>query len=295
MREFFYTVLYEPLFNLLIWLYDVMPGHDLGIAIIILTLIIKLLLFYPSLKTIRSQKALQDAQPHIEALRKQYADDKEELGRQIMKFYKENKVNPLSSCLPLLIQLPILWALFKVFFDGLETDPATGILAADQLQHLYQPLRDAYMNTPIDSTFLGFVDLSATKNIVLAVLAGLMQFLQAKMLTAKRATVTTAGSKDENMAANINKQMTYFLPIITVIFGYQFPAGVTLYWLSSTAFTWVQQLIFLRERKKLNDAGSVIGATATVDSTAREVTPEMQPAAAAETPAKKSDEKPSGK
>ncbi len=249
MKEFFTTVLYEPLLNTLIWIYDVLPWKDLGVAIILLTLLIKIALFYPSLKQMRSQKALQEAQPHIDALKKQHKDNKEELGRQIMKFYKENKVNPMSSCLPILIQLPILWALFKVFFGGLETDPNTGVLVAAQLEHLYGPLREAYQSEPIRHMFLGFVNLADKHNIVLAALAGIVQFLQAKMLTTKRAAVKTAGSKDEDFAAAMNKQMLYFLPIITVIFGYQFPAGVTLYWLSSTVFTWIQQLIFLREKK----------------------------------------------
>jgi YidC/Oxa1 family membrane protein insertase len=265
MREFFTTFLYEPLFNVLIWIYDVLPWKDLGIAIIILTLLIKIALFYPSLKQMRSQKSLQDAQPHIDALKKKYKDNKEELGKQIMQFYKENKVNPLSSCLPRLIQLPILWALFKVFFGGLATDPTTGVLVADQLNHLYGPLREVYQIEPIKHMFLGFVNLADKHNIVLAVLAGAVQFLQAKMLTTKRAAVKTAGSKDEDFAATMNKQMLYFLPIITVIFGYQFPAGVTLYWLSSTVFTWIQQLIFLKEKNSgASMAGGMIAATATV-------------------------------
>lgn len=254
MKDFFYTALYEPLFNLLIWLYDVIPGQDLGIAIIVLTLIIKGLLFWPSLKGLRSQKALQDIQPKIEELKKKYADDKEELGKQIMAFYKDNKVNPFSSCLPLLIQLPILWALFKVFFGGLETDPTTGILMAEQLEHLYEPLRATYSVTPLDLSFLGFVDLAANKNIILALLAGGIQFLQSRMLMHKKTPLKSGGAKDESMAASINKQMMYMFPILTVVFGYQFPAGVTLYWLTSTLFTWVQQLIFLREKKKMKAA-----------------------------------------
>lgn len=265
MGNLFNTVLYEPLLNLLLWLYQVIPGHDLGIAIILLTLLIKLVLFYPSLKGLRSQKALQEAQPKIEELKKKYANDKEELGRQIMKFYKENKVNPMSSCLPLLVQLPVLYALFKVFFGGLATDPATGLLAAEQLDHLYAPLRDVFTTTSINHTFLGFVDLSASKNVILALLGGVLQFLQAKMLSAKRASVQSKGARDENMAAMMNKQMLYILPVITVVFGYQFPAGVTLYWVSSTAFTWIQQLIFMRD-KHSTDSGAtpaVIEATAT--------------------------------
>lgn len=250
MSQFFNTILYEPLLNALIFIYDILPWKDLGIAIILLTLLIKLLLFYPSLKGLRAQKQLQDVQPKLEALKKEYKDDKEELGRQMMQFYKENKVNPFSSCLPMLIQLPILWALFKVFFGGLGTDPSTGLLMADQVQHLYGPLQATYSHTAINHMFLGFVDLSATKNIVLAVITGIVQFFQAKMLQSKKAAVRSDGAKDENMAAALNRQMLFIFPVITVIFGYQFPAGVTLYWLSSTTFTWVQQLIFMREKHK---------------------------------------------
>lgn len=263
MGGFFNTFLYEPLFNVLIWLYDIVPGHDLGVAIILLTLFIKILLFYPSLKGLRSQKSLQDMQPKLDELKKKYADNKEELGRQIMQFYKEHKMNPFSSCLPILIQLPILWALFQVFFNGLKTDPATGILVADQLQHLYEPLRAIYTSTPLGHTLFGIVELAKPHNIVLAVLAGLTQFMQARMMSTRRAPVKSKGAKDENMAAAVNKQMLYLLPVMTVVFGYQFPAGVTLYWLASTLFTWIQQLIFLRERKKMDGGGKPVDAVVT--------------------------------
>lgn len=244
------TFLYQPLFNALIWIYHVLPWHDLGVAIILLTLFIKLLLFYPSLKGIRAQRSMQDLNPKLEAVKKEYADDKEELGRQIMALYKEHKVSPVSSCLPLLIQLPILIALFHVFQAGLKIDATTGLLVPDSVSHLYGFLRDTYTTTALNKDFLGFMDLTATHNIVLAVAAGLAQFFQTKMMQSKRPVVKSEGSKDEDMTAIMNKQMMYVLPVMTVIFGYQFPSGVTLYWLASTLFTWIQQLFFLRDHKK---------------------------------------------
>ncbi|MFH1426900.1 MAG: YidC/Oxa1 family membrane protein insertase [Candidatus Kerfeldbacteria bacterium] len=268
MIEFLYTVLYEPLFNFLVWIYDVLPYKDLGVAIILLTLVVKLVLFYPSLKGLRSQKSLQDAQPKIEEIKKKYADDKEEMGRQIMAFYKENKVNPMSSCLPLLIQLPILWALFRVFLIFKNENLVDGLLPAEQIARLYGPLAEKYADVVINKSFLGFVDLGMEHNIVLAVLAGIVTFASAKMLSSKRAAVQSKGAKDENMAAAINKQMVYFMPIITVVFGYTFPAGVTLYWLCSSTFQWGQQLIFLREKKKME--GEDGGQKQTVESTAKE-------------------------
>lgn len=245
----FNTLLYEPLFNALIYLYTILPIKDLGLAIIILTLIIKLILFWPSLSGLKAQKSLQETQPKLQEIKEKYKDNKEELGRQLMKFYRENKINPFSSCLPLLIQLPILWALYRVFFAGLALDPTTHLLPANQLTHLYNGLETLYATTPLQTTFLGFVDLTRNRNLWLAILAGLAQFLQAKMMPTKKPVVKTAGSKDENITAMMNKQMIYMMPIMTVIFGYQFPAGLTLYWLVTTVFTLFQQLYFLRWRK----------------------------------------------
>jgi YidC/Oxa1 family membrane protein insertase len=250
MGHLFNVILYQPIFNALFYLYDVIPGRDLGVAIIILTLIIKLILFWPSLSGLKAQKRLQDTQPKIEAIKKKYKDDKEELGRQLMKFYQENKINPFSSCLPLLIQLPILIALYRVFLHGLQVDAQTHLLAADQLNYLYGYLKNIFSTQPVEVSFLGIIDLAATKNIYLAVLAGLAQFISAKMFSLKKAELKSKGAQDENMAAMMNKQMLYFMPILTVVFGYQLPAGVTLYWLVTTLFTVGQQFIFLRIKKK---------------------------------------------
>ncbi len=253
MIELFYTVLYEPIFNALIFLYHYIPGNDMGVAIIVLTLFIKVILFWPALSSLKAQKNLQDTQPKVDEIREKYKDDKEEMGRQLMEFYKENKVNPFSSCLPLLIQLPVLLALYRVFFQGLQVDPETGIMVAEQVEHLYGWLATIYSTTTLNTTAFGFLDLSATHNIVLALMAGAAAFFQTKTLQSKRATVKSEGSKDENTAAAISKQMTYFMPIITVVFGYQFPAGVTLYWLISTLFSLGQQLYFFRVKKNLKE------------------------------------------
>lgn len=263
MIELFYTFLYEPLFNGLMLIYTYLPIKDMGVAIIILTVIIKLILFWPNYKALAAQKRLQDTQPKLEEIKKKYKNNKEEQGKQLIEFYKKNKVNPFSSCLPLLIQLPILIALYRVFYSGIQVDPETGLLIQDQLNHLYPFLRDIYVATPVNTTFLGIVELTAKHNIILAVLAGAAQFVSSKLLYSKKAPIKTKGSKDENMTAMINKQMLYFMPLITVVFGYQFPAGVTLYWLTNTVFTLGQQLLMLRMHDKKN--GKKDGAPEVVD------------------------------
>jgi YidC/Oxa1 family membrane protein insertase len=229
-------------------LYDVLPGHDLGVAIIILTVLIKAILFLPSLSSIKSQHQLQDIQPKVDAIRKKYTN-KEEQGRKLMELYKENKVNPLSSCLPLLIQIPIIYALFRVFSVITKVDPGTGLLPPDQLQHLYGYLQVKFTTFSVHTSMFGFIDLAATKNYIMAILAGAASFYQVRMMQSKKPAIKSEGSKDESVASMMNKQTTYILPIITVFFGISFPTGITLYWLVSTLFTIAQQYYFIKRHK----------------------------------------------
>src|SRR5512143_4102513 len=104
MGQFFNAVFYEPIYNLLVFLYVTIPGRDLGIAIILLTVIIKLILWPLSAKALHSQKALAEIQPKLEALKKEYGDRQEELAKAMMALYSKEKVSPFSSCLPVLIQ-----------------------------------------------------------------------------------------------------------------------------------------------------------------------------------------------
>lgn len=237
MSNIFNVVFYRPVLNLLVFLYNIMPGHDIGLAIIIMTVVIKLILLPLSKQSIKSQKALQGLQPKINEIKKKYADNKEEQGRAMMQLYKEEKVNPFSSCLPLLIQLPFLWAVFQVFRAG---------LSGQSLNLVYYFIhRPEFINT----ISLGFVNL-AKPNVVLAVLAGLAQFWQAKMLTVKRPEIKTSGAKDEDMMAIMNKQMLYIMPALTVFIGLSFPGGLALYWLVTTVLTALQQLYLFKQKEE---------------------------------------------
>ncbi|MFA5359814.1 MAG: YidC/Oxa1 family membrane protein insertase [Patescibacteria group bacterium] len=238
MSEIFNLIFYQPILNLLVFLYNIVPGHDIGVAIIIMTVIIKLILLPLSKQSIKSQASLQELQPKIEEIKKKYADKKEEQGRAMMQLYKENKVNPFSSCLPLLIQLPFLWAVFMVFRDGLSGQSLNLVYS-----FIYQP-------EVINTMSLGFVNL-AERNVVLAVLAGLAQFWQAKMMITKRPEVQGGGAKDEDMMAIMNKQMVYMMPALTVFIGLSFPGGLALYWLVTTLLTALQQLYLFKQKEKL--------------------------------------------
>jgi YidC/Oxa1 family membrane protein insertase len=228
----FHTIFYQPIFNLLVFLYNSVPGHDLGVAILLLTLLIRLILYPLSKSAIKSQKELQLIQPEIEALKEKYKDNKEKMGPELMSLYKERKINPFASCLPTLIQLPFLFAIYRVFYDGLTKESS--------LSALY-----AFVANPgsLNTIAFGFVDL-AHKNILLAVLAGLAQFWQSRMLLGGQAA--NAGG----MSAMMNKQMLYFMPVITIFIGSSLPAGLTMYWLFTTLFSVFQQYLILGKNNK---------------------------------------------
>lgn len=245
MGNFFHLVLYEPLINALLFLVKIIPGHDLGIAIIIFTIIIRLILYIPSLSSIKSQRQMQEIQPKMDALKAKYKDNREEYSRQLMKFYKENKVNPFSSCLPLLIQLPILYILFQVFLN-IKTDPSTGLLVSTEIHNLYGTMQNWFADHQIRTMFLGLVDLNAKGNWILAILAGAAQYLQSKMLMTKKPPKNIPGAKDESMAATTTRTMTYFLPIMVIFFSLRFPAGLALYWFVTTLFAIAQQYFYLK-------------------------------------------------
>jgi len=223
--------LYRPILNLLVWLYTTIPGADLGLAIIALTVVIRLVLYPLNRQAISSQKALQRLQPEMEALKEKYKNDKEKQGAAMMELYKKEHINPFSSCLPLLIQLPILIAVYGVFRAGLNSDNLN--------------LLDPFVVNPghLNTLAFGFLDLTHN-NIWVAVAAGLGQFWQSKKLMTKR-SLSSSGP-----AAAMNKQMLYIMPAVTVVIGASLPAGLTLYWFCTTAFSILQQWLMFRKVDK---------------------------------------------
>lgn len=237
----FYTFLIQPIFNLLVFLYNLIPGGDMGVAIILLTIIIKIVLWPLMSSSLKSQKAMQQLQPKLDALKAEHKDDKEALSKAMMKLYQDEKVNPLASCLPILIQLPVLIALYQVLFHGFN-DTA--------MNQLYP-----FIHRPenIHTLFFGFLDLSKV-NIVLAVLAGVLQFFQTRMMMQQqppRQVVKSEGAQDESMLASMNKSMMYMMPIMTIVIGVKLPGGLTLYWVVVTIVSILQQWLVFRGNKNV--------------------------------------------
>ncbi len=234
MLAIYHAVLYQPILNLLVGLYDVL-FHDFGLAILALTLLVRGALWPLTHKALANQKAMLDIQPKIKEVQTKYKDNKEEQAKAMMAVYAEHKVSPLSSCLPLLIQLPLFIALYQVLSAGLKSEG---------LNALY-----AFVPNPgtISTISLGFLDLSKPA-IVLAILAAAAQYWQAKMMQRKDVTVHGEKSKDEDTMAIMNKQMLYMMPAMTLFIGWKLPAGLTLYWLLTNLAMILQQKLAFKKK-----------------------------------------------
>jgi YidC/Oxa1 family membrane protein insertase len=221
---------------LLVVLYNIF-WQDFGLAIIAVTLVTRLIL-YPSYKhQLESQKRMAALQPKLNEIREKYKDDKNAQSRAMMEFYKENKLNPFSSCLPLIIQLIVILALYRVFILGLN-----GQVLSDLYSFVPNPGKLNYI-------FMRFLDLSQP-NLYLAVLTGIVQFLQSKMATAlqPKPQKQSQGKDDfgTTLSTTMTQQMLYFFPIITVVIGAKLASGLVLYWFVSTLFAILQQYLVMR-------------------------------------------------
>jgi len=240
--SFFNIVLYQPLFNGLIVLYQYLPGNDFGIAVIVLTILIRLALYPLGVKGIKIQKTMSELQPKIKEIQEKFKDNKQEQAKATMELFQKEKVNPFSGCLPILVQLPILIALYRVFWKGLQPE---------QLVYIY-----SFIPSPeaINPYFLGIINL-AEPCIFLAFLAGILQFFQTKIISPKKQknkkTISKSKNKDQmaGLQDMMSKQTLYFFPIFTVIILWTMPSAIGLYWIVFTLFAIIQQYLILKPNK----------------------------------------------
>ncbi len=244
MGEIFHAVIYQPLYNAVIFFYAGLPIQDFGIAIILTTILIKAAFLSLSRMQIEQQKRMQEIQPKLKALQEKYKEDKAEQTKAIMACYKENKVNPFAGCLPLIIQLVFFITFYRVIIN-INTNGLV-VNAADVYSFVPNP-------GEIKHLAFGFLDMVAASP-VLGALAALAQYFQTKMILPQTSSDTKKKegvTKDEmpDMAAIMGKQMLYIGPALVFFFSFQFPAALSLYWFVSTLLAWIQQKwIFSRQR-----------------------------------------------
>lgn len=247
-----FLTIYQPVYNALVALYNLLG--DFGVALVALTILVKLVMLPLSRKQIQSQKEMMDVQPKLKELQKKYKNDKEKLSRETLALYKKHHINPAAGCLPLIVQMTLLITLYRVIMNSSYNHT----IAVDP-NHLY-----AFVSFPqtIDPLFLNVMRL-AEPSIVLAVITAAAQFYQMKMMQPKvSSTDTTAknakGTKNNgaedlpDFASILQKQMLFIVPIMTLFIGMKFPSGLTLYWFASTVFMIAQQWWTMRDHAHEN-------------------------------------------
>jgi YidC/Oxa1 family membrane protein insertase len=220
----FNSILYQPMLNFLILIY--IYTNNFGIAVIGLTLLIKFLTNPLNQKALESQKAMAEIQPMLKEIQRKHKDNQEKQAQEMMALYKDKKFNPFSGILLLFIQIPVIWALFYVFKEGINIDPS----------QMY-----SFITFPqtINPYFLG-IDLSKP-NIYLAVVTAIAQFIQAKTGTPPTTVKGEADDKTAQITNMMQKQMIIFIPLITLFVLYNLPAALGLYLLITTILTIFQQ------------------------------------------------------
>ncbi len=253
-RNLFRTFILKPLFTALVFFIDILPSHSFGWAIILLTIIVRLILFIPNQKAMKSQRELQKLQPKIAEIRKEHAGNQQMLAMKMMEMYKTHKINPMGSCLPILLQMPVFIGIYFVVKDGIS-------------EHLGYLLFDFYTTdlSIVNHDFLGMnleypgsflIGNIAIQHIwILAILVGIAQFIAIKLslISAnKKKQIVPKESEKKKTNSNfldgmgsqmesMQKIMLWVFPVMIAIFTLTFPAGVGIYWFVSTVFGIGQQ------------------------------------------------------
>ncbi|MEK7569433.1 MAG: YidC/Oxa1 family membrane protein insertase [Patescibacteria group bacterium] len=227
-------LLYHPLLNILALLVFIIPGNNVGAAIVLLTILVKIILFPLSRRSIEGQAKMNKLAPELRKI-KESGKGKDEQARLTLELYKKNKANPFSGCLLLIIQIPIIFALYWVFYKGINFDPALlySFVPSPGVPHML---------------FLG-INLAA-RSLALAVLAGASQYLQAHFMPRPAATLEETGSLSDSFAKSMRFQMKYFFPVMVAFIAYSISGAVALYWITSNIISTLQQIYLNKKAEK---------------------------------------------
>tara|TARA_B100000508_G_scaffold60333_2_gene47458 strand:- start:16847 stop:17614 length:768 start_codon:yes stop_codon:yes gene_type:complete len=234
----FHAVAYDPIYNLLVFLVDIIPGGDVGLAVILATVIVKIILFPLSLSAVRTQMVMKIAQPKIKEIQERLKDKREEMAKELMALYKEYKINPFSSLLLFLIQIPIIIALYLVFLR--EAFPEVNV----DLLYSFVAIPEV-----ISLQFLGFIDVTG-RSIILALLAGITAYFQVRFAMPAPGPRKENASMKDDMIRNLQIQMRFMMPVLITIFAYVISAAVALYFVASNLFAIGQELYMRQTVKK---------------------------------------------
>ena len=236
MSGFWHLVFYKPLYNVLVWLVTNLPFHSMFFAIVILTIVVRIILYPFSYKSLKTQIQMSRVKGKLKEIQEKY-EDKQEQARKTMELYREHKINPFSSFLTILVQLPLIIALYKVFRDF-----ATKGFDSTLLYH--------FVNAPETITLHQFgIDLTG-KSIALAILVGVSQYFYLHISSKMRKEVEKkAGvenikkSSHEKMIESLGSSMKYTMPFFVGFISYIAGSALSLYWFVSNLFLLGQEIV----------------------------------------------------
>ena len=262
----FTTVIVQPIFNLLVFIYNIIPGHNFGLAIIIFTIIIRLLMWPLVKKQLHHAKAIRDLAPQMKRIKEAAKGNRQEQSRLTMELYKERQINPFASIGIVLVQAPILIGLYFAIQRLIKNpqeiiDFSYSFIHFGWLDHLAQNIH------LFDSSLFGVVDLTRTAigskgtywpALVIVALSAIVQFVQSKQLMPQakdarslRTIMSEAGqgkqADQSEVTAAVGRGTLFIIPFFVFVIGLNFAAALPLYWLVSSSVALIQQSKILKQ------------------------------------------------
>jgi YidC/Oxa1 family membrane protein insertase len=236
-----HTFFFDPVYNGLVFFIDIIPGGDVGLAIIAITVLVKLILFPLSIKAARTQKVMREIEPQLKEIKEKHKDDREAQARAMMAIYKDAGLNPFASILLIFIQIPIVIALY------LSVAP----VGQFSLPEINLDLLYSFIPPPpaVSMMFLGLIDIAA-RSLPLALLAGVTQYIHAHLSLPKPEPRKNGAAPDfkEDFTRTMYTQMRFVMPVIIFFVAYTISAAIALYFAISNLMAILQELIVRRHR-----------------------------------------------
>ena len=237
MSNIYNAVFFDPLLNGLVLLVKNIPYHNMGLAIIILTLAVRFIILPFTHKATVTQVKMKKLEPELKEIKNKHKNNSQEQAKKTMELYKQHGINPISGILTLFIQIPIIFALYKVFLGGVNFDPA----------HLY-----SFVTVPdfVNVKFFGILDIAKT-SYVMPFLAALTQFFQMKLSIPPIKKNEMGNTFKDNLAKSMNVQMRYVMPVFIFFIGLKLSSAIALYWTTMNVFAIIHEWIVRRKAEKL--------------------------------------------
>lgn len=246
----FNIILVWPFLNILVLCFKILSflavPFALGFSIILLTVLIRLVLYPLTTAQLKASRKMQEISPHLARLKERHKGDAKMLQAETMKLYKEFGVNPAAGCLPILIQLPIIWGLYSVLNHIVTLGPENTVNQINQVVYFdflkISKIWDThFFGLPLGQNPSQLINNFGIIILLIPIITGFLQFIQSKMLFPKTQKTTTTEKKQMDFAQAFQTQTTYLFPIMIAFFSYSFPIGLSLYWNTFTVFGIIQQ------------------------------------------------------